>query len=128
MHLLNAMPAHRKRFWFWILVYMATVLVFSLTFNANAVPQWLVVPLALVPMIPATLAGLASIDGFRAGDDLQRKIQSEGILFSFFITAIVTFSYGFLEAYAHFPKISMFFVWPVLAIGWCVGAAVAARR
>ncbi len=128
MHIVNTMPSYRKRFWFWILVYMATVLVFSFAFNANAVPQWLVVPLALVPMIPAVFAGLASVDGFRAKDELERKISSEGILFSFFITAIVTFSYGFLETYAHFPKISMFFVWPVLAIGWCVGAAIAARR
>ena len=121
-------PRHRVRFTFWMSIYVLTVVIFSFTFNANAVPHWLVVPLALVPMIPAVLAGLASVDGFRAGDELQRKIQSEGILFSFFITAIVTFSYGFLETYAHFPKISMFFVWPVLAIGWCVGAAVAARR
>lgn len=117
---------HSIRFFLWIGVY--GVMVVAVSFVFDLVPHWLVIPLALLPMVPAVLAGFASIDDFRALDELQRKIQSEGILFSFFITAIGTFSYGFLEAYARFPKISMFFVWPVLAIGWAVGALLARRR
>jgi hypothetical protein len=79
-------------------------------------------------MVPAILAALAKVDGFRELDELQRKIQSEGILFAFVITAVVTFSYGFLEVYAGFPRLSMFFVWPVLAMGWMAGATLASRR
>lgn len=125
---MNTWPAHRVRFVVWIGIYMITVLVYGLTFNANAIPAPLVIPLALLPMVPATFAALASMDGFRAGDELERRIQSEGILFSFFVTAIVTFSYGFLEAYAHFPKLSMFLVWPLLATAWGIGTAMATRR
>ncbi len=29
------------------------------------------------------------------------------------LTSLVTFSYGLLEAYADFPRISMFVVWPI---------------
>ena len=91
-------------------------------------PSHLAPTSALLPMVPAVLAGLASIDGFRSMDELQRKVQSEGILFAFFITAILTFSYGFLEVYAGFPRVSMFFVWPVLAVTWMIGTALATLR
>lgn len=116
------------RFAVWMSVYVVAVGLTSLAFNYNAVPRPLVIPVALLPMIPAVLAALASLDRLRALDELERKIQGEGIQFAFLITAIVTFSYGFLEAYAHFPKISMFFVWPVLAMSWLAGSLLAARR
>ena len=118
----------RKRFAIWMSVYVVVVLATSTAFNNKVIPASLTIPVALLPMIPATLAGFASLDGFRAMDELQRKIQSEGILFAFFVTAIVTFSYGFLEVYAGFPRQSMFFVWAVLALSWCAGSALATRR
>jgi hypothetical protein len=118
----------RKRFIIWMSVYVVVVLAASTAFNNKIIPASLTIPAALLPMIPATLAGFASLDGFRAMDELQRKIQSEGILFAFFATAIVTFSYGFLEVYAGFPRQSMFFVWAVLALSWCTGSALATRR
>lgn len=117
-----------SRFILWMAVYVVAVAVLSLAFNRGLVPHALAIPLALAPMIPAILAALAKVDGFRELDELQRKIQSEGILFAFVITAVVTFSYGFLEVYAGFPRLSMFFVWPVLAMGWMAGATLASRR
>jgi hypothetical protein len=116
------------RFILWMAVYVVAVAVLSLAFNLGLVPPALAIPLALAPMVPAILAALAKVDGFRELDELQRKIQSEGILFAFVITAVVTFSYGFLEVYAGFPRLSMFFVWPVLAMGWMAGATLASRR
>lgn len=118
----------RKRFILWMGVYVVTVGALTFAFNNKLIPPSLTIQAALVPMIPAILAGFASLDGYRAMDELQRRIQSEGIIFAFFITAIVTFSYGFLEAYAGFPKQSMFFVWPVLALSWCLGSYLATRR
>jgi len=47
--------------------------------------------------------------------------------FSFAGTAILTFSYGFLEGLGY-PKLSMFTVWPTLAVLWIVGLAAASRR
>jgi hypothetical protein len=125
---MNMHPSTRKRFAIWMTVYVVATVVLSLAFNNGLIPKALLIPAALLPMVPAVLAALASMDGFRALDELQRKIQSEGILFSFFITAIVTFSYGFLEVYASFPRLSMFFVWPLLSLAWCVGSALATRR
>jgi hypothetical protein len=125
---MRAQKNTRVRFTIWMAVYVIAVFVLSLAFNNNLIPKALLIPAALLPMVPAVLAAFASMDGFRSMDELQRRIQSEGILFSFFISAIVTFSYGFLEVYAGFPRVSMFFVWPVLAIGWMIGSALAAHR
>ena len=111
-----------------MVVYVAAVMLTSWAFNSHLVRGAAVIPVALLPMVPAVLGGLASIDGFRSMDELQRKVQSEGILFAFFITAILTFSYGFLEVYAGFPRVSMFFVWPVLAVTWMIGTALATLR
>ena len=116
------------RFWFWMAVYILAVLVQAAAFNAGVVPPWLVIPLALVPVVPAVLAALAVIDRMRLLDELQRRIQAEGIQFSFLITAILTLSYGFLESFAHFPRLSMSLVMPVLVSTWAVGLAIASYR
>jgi hypothetical protein len=40
---------------------------------------------------------------------------------------ILTFSYGFLEGLGY-PRLSTFLVWPVLAVLWIAGHALARRR
>ena len=40
---------------------------------------------------------------------------------------MLTFSYGFLEGLGY-PKLSMFTVWPILAVLWVVGLVLARRR
>jgi hypothetical protein len=118
----------RLRFLVWMAVYALAVVVVSSLFGAGRVPAGLSVPVGLVPMIPAVLAILPLMEAYRNQDELQRKIQAEGILFSFVLTAVFTFSYGFLERYAGFPMASMFFVWPLMATLWGAGQLAAARR
>ncbi|HET9393584.1 MAG TPA: hypothetical protein VFO29_08735 [Candidatus Rubrimentiphilum sp.] len=109
-------------------VYILAVIAQAAAFNFRLVPSWLVIPVALVPIVPAVFAAIAVIDRMRLLDELQRSIQSEGIQFSFLITAILTLSYGFLESFAHFPRLSMSLVMPVLVFTWAVGLAIASRR
>lgn len=116
------------RFWVWMAVYVVIVIAISYLFNNGWIARPLLVPAALLPMVPAVLAAFASMDRIRALDEMQRKIQTDGMLFSWLITAVATFSYGFLEVYAGVPHLSMFFVWPVMAVSWAVGAALAAWR
>ena len=83
--------------------------------------------LALSPMIPAAAIAWVVLRDLRRMDELQRRIQLEALGFSFAGTAILTFSYGFLEGLGY-PRLSMFTVWPILALLWIVGLVLARRR
>ena len=83
--------------------------------------------IALCPMIPAATMAWVILRELRRMDELQRRIQLEALGFSFAGTAILTFSYGFLEGLGY-PRLSMFTVWPILATLWVVGLAMARRR
>ncbi|MBW8760094.1 MAG: hypothetical protein JF586_21070 [Burkholderiales bacterium] len=82
---------------------------------------------ALGPMLPAAAMAWVVLRELRRMDELQRRIQLEALGFSFAGTAILTFSYGFLEGLGY-PKLSMFSVWPILAVLWIVGLVLARRR
>ena len=83
--------------------------------------------IALSPMIPAAAMAWVILRELRRMDELQRRIQLEALGFSFAGTAILTFSYGFLEGLGY-PRLSMFTVWPLLAGLWIVGLVLARRR
>src|ERR1051325_7417081 len=59
-------------------------------------------PLALPPILQALGALIAFVRFFRALDELEQRMQLEGFAFAFGASALVTFSYGFLEG-AGFP-------------------------
>jgi len=83
--------------------------------------------IALSPMLPAAAMAWVILRELRRMDELQRRIQLEALGFSFAGTAVLTFSYGFLEGLGY-PKLSMFTVWPILATLWIVGLVLARRR
>ena len=58
---------------------------------------------------------------------MQRKLQFEALALAFAGTALITFSYGFLEG-AGFPRISMFAVWPLMAAIWFIGVMIGRLR
>lgn len=78
-------------------------------------------------MIPAATMAWGILRELRRMDELQLRIQLEALGFSFAGTAILTFSYGFLEGLGY-PRLSMFTVWPILATPWIVGLVLARRR
>ena len=111
----------------WIAVY-AVLLEGSLTLLSRGVSGYWVVPLTLFPMLPAFGILAAIMQRYRGLDELQQRIQSESILFAFGCTAILTFSYGFLQNTANAPSLSYFAVWPVMATCWIIGCVLANRR
>jgi hypothetical protein len=82
---------------------------------------------ALSPMVAAVAVPWIVLREMRRMDELQVRIQFEALGFAFAGTAILTFSYGFLEGLGY-PKLSMFTVWPILAVLWVVGLVLARRR
>jgi len=82
----------------------------------------------VLPMIAAFGILDLSMRQHRKHDELQQKITSEGIMFAFGVTAIVTFTYGFLQRSIGAPDLSYFFVWPILGASWLVGSFLARLR
>ncbi|SMX44402.1 hypothetical protein [Actibacterium lipolyticum] len=83
--------------------------------------------ISLAPMLPALFICGAIVKSIRGLDELQRKLQFEALALAFAGTALITFSYGFLEG-SGFPKLSMFVVWPIMATLWVAGVLVGRVR
>lgn len=83
--------------------------------------------LTLLPMLPGIAICWVVLRGLRRLDELARKIQLEAIGVAFAGTALVTFSYGFLENIG-LPSVSMFVVWPLMASLWFVGTIIGQLR
>ena len=108
----------------------ALLLVGSLTLIGTNVAGWM--PLrALVGLTPMS-AGFGILNlvmqEYRSADELQRRIVAESIMFAFGSTALLTFSYGFLQRTIGAPELSYFWVWPILAASWIVGGIITRRR
>jgi len=73
--------------------------------------------LLLTPMIPVLLAVWAIARQFARMDEFVRLRSLEGLAIAAGVTAGLSLTYGFLES-AGFPKISMFWVWPVMGATW----------
>ena len=113
----------------WFVLY-GVLLIGSLTLLDRHGIEWLParIVLGLSPMVAAFGILNLMMRKYRSQDELQKRIMSEGIVFGFGATAILTFSYGFLQRTAGFPDVSWFFVWPVLAATWLIGGWIARRR
>ena len=83
--------------------------------------------IAMAPMIPAAGACWAMLRQLRRIDEMQRRVQLEALALSFAGTALITFSYGFLEGVGY-PRMSMFVVWPIMATLWIIALFVCHRR
>jgi hypothetical protein len=82
---------------------------------------------ALSPMVGGLAGAWVILRELRRMDELQQRIQLEALGFAFALTALITFSYGFLEGLGY-PRLSMFSAWPLMAVLWVVGLVLARRR
>lgn len=113
-----------------LLLYGA-VLVPSILFIRNAPDGVLTVAVGLAPMLPALLLPLVLIRHLRRVDEYLRLKTMEMICIAAGLTAVVAFTYGFLENLG-WPKLSMFAVWPfmgtVMAVHGCLQGVRGMRR
>jgi len=84
--------------------------------------------LALLPMAGLLAVAWAVLRALRRLDELQRRIQYEALAFAFASTAVLTFSWGFLEAFVGLRRLSGFAIWPIMAGLWLIGLWIARRR
>jgi hypothetical protein len=107
--------------------YMVVLIASETLINISPSSAWWRIPLALTPVIPIVFAMIAYMRFMSRMDELQRRIQFEALAFSFGSSALLTFSYGFLENVG-FPHISLTFVFPLMIALWGIGGAIASRR
>jgi hypothetical protein len=78
-------------------------------------------------MVPALLVLRAVMGAFASMDELQRRIQLEALAFGFTASAVLTFTYGFLQGVG-FPQANWTLVWPVMGSTWVLGLLIARRK
>lgn len=88
---------------------------------------WLRTPITLAPVVPCCLMCWIIVRDMRRIDEMQLRIQFEALGFAFAATALITFSYGFLENVG-MPHLSWLMVWPIMAAMWMIGLGMARRR
>ena len=79
--------------------------------------------LLLTPLVPVGFAVWAIARQFGRMDEFQRLRSLETLAVAAAITAGATFTYGFLENLG-FPRLSMFWIWPIMGGAWGVAAAL----
>ena len=103
------------------------VLIASILLLQGNPEAWWRFPVALSPVIPALVGMQVIVRVVREMDELQQRIQLEAVAFSLGSTAMLTFSYGFLEGVG-FPHLNWTFVLPMIVALWGIGQIVARRR
>jgi hypothetical protein len=107
--------------------YVIVLLISTTLINISPHSAWWRIPLALTPVIPIIFVLIACIRYWRRIDELQRRMHLEALAFGFCSSALLTFSYGFLENVG-FPHISWLFVFPLMMALWGIGGIIASRR
>lgn len=106
----------------------AITLVVSLRLLAHGIDNRAAsIAISLAPMIPAFLLCMAVVGVIVRADEMQRRLQLEAFALGFAGTALITFSYGFLENVG-FPRLSAFAVWPVMGSLWILGVFLGRLR
>ncbi|HEX3509406.1 MAG TPA: hypothetical protein VHW94_13560 [Candidatus Dormibacteraeota bacterium] len=105
-----------------LLAYMMLLIGSVTLLRANPSAGWRYV-VAVVPVVPAALVVLLFVRRLAQTDELQKRIQTEAFGFALAGTALLTFTYGFLEG-AGLPHLSWTFILPLMAVLWGVGTAI----
>ncbi|MBO6770406.1 MULTISPECIES: hypothetical protein [unclassified Thalassospira] len=104
------------------------LLVFSQIVLSNGIERTMIAAIiSLLPMLPAIFICAVIVRTIRQMDEMQRKLQFEALAMAFAGTALITFGYGFLEG-SGLPKVSMFVVWPIMAVLWFIGVMIGRIR
>lgn len=110
-----------------LVAYTLTLFVAQRLLAGGLEPAWLRVFLSIAPMLPAVAICWIVFHTIIRLDEMQRKLQLEALSLAFAGTALITFGYGFLEGIG-LPRLSMFVVWPLMAVLWVAGLVVGRIR
>jgi hypothetical protein len=107
------------------IVFGAVTLIRHMPFH---LPQWLVIVIALTPLIPALMMLRTYLTFLESLDELGRRIQTEAWLIAAGIVGLASFTYSFLEEWAQLPRIDLIWVFPALMFAWALAQYFVRRR
>lgn len=122
MHQIQARRLYLKEFGGAMALYVAMVAM-SVYAGLRLEPGALRTALLASPVLAILLVIRAVVRQIRRSDEFIRKTTAEHLAIAATATAGITFTYGFLEL-AGFPRLSMFFVWPLMAAAWLATSAI----
>jgi uncharacterized membrane protein YozB (DUF420 family) len=105
-----------------LLAYMMLLIGSVTVLRGNPEASWRYV-VAAVPVLPAALVVFLFVRRLAQTDELQKRIQTEAFGFALGGTALLTFTYGFLEGVG-LPHLNWTFILPLIAVLWGVGTAI----
>ncbi len=124
-----AMRLHRRRFAVWMTIYVVVIIAVSFGLSGGE-PRFdaLHVAAGAVSLVPVFFALRESYFTIQAMDELQRRIHEQGLLIALLCTIAVVLGAGFLQIFAAVPNFMIFWLWPVIAVGYGIGIHVGRRR
>ena len=109
-------------------LYVGLVFAGALAVRGASPPQWAAVILALLPTAPALLMLRAFLAYVSALEEFQRRMQTKAVIVAAGLVVFGSFSYGFLEEWADFPRVPLFWVFPVFCVVFGLAHFVIRRR
>ena len=117
-----------RQFAIGIILYAAIVISTGLLVDPDTLAPVYGVILAVLPMMAAVWGMAGWLRAIRTFDELQQRMFAEAGLISLGLTAVTTFTYGFLEALVNLPPLSMFYVFPFIAFSFGLALPFTQRR
>jgi hypothetical protein len=106
-----------------------TIVVCAYILRWTQMPLWGRLIIALIPSIPAILLILFMVRAISQLDELQRKIQIEGLALAFAGTGFITLIYGMLRiAEVGLPPVSALLIYVLMIVLYGIGTVIAGRR
>ncbi|MGB6932813.1 MAG: hypothetical protein WBG23_02425 [Acidobacteriaceae bacterium] len=118
---------YRKQAYIGFAVYTAVALVAAWVVAKYQLGEWRIL-VALTPIVPALFIARSIVRGFSSCDELQIRIHFESLAFAFVGTALLTLTFGFLQALAGVPIANWVWVWPLMGTLFLVGKLIAKRK
>jgi cation transport ATPase len=124
----NARSRGMRQFVLGMVGYGIVVVLQGVFVEPEGLATWAAIALAVVPMAFAVWAMAGWLSAVRTFDELRQRIFSEAGLISLGATAVVTFTYGFLENFLGLPRLTMFVVFPFMALCYSLSLPYVFRR
>ena len=118
---------YKKQVYVGFAVYAAVALVAAWVVGKYPLGEWRIL-VALTPIVPALFIARSFVRGFSSCDELQIRIHFESLAFAFVGTALVTLTFGFLQALAGVPIANWVWVWPLMGTLFLIGKLIAKRK
>lgn len=109
-------------------LYVGFVFASALAIRNFELPQWALIMLSVLPVLPALYGVRGYLVYTRALDEFQRRLQNEALIVATGVVLFGSFTYGFLEEWANFPHLPLLWVFPVFSFVFGFAHIIIRRR